>query len=103
MKNYEVTKEINGNNVPFGSHFKIKKDFEIQIPEETRFWIFKVFKPFEKNPENSPKLYLGKTSKNINFLLHHLYSKIWRSFTSDNWDLKEKIEFELELAPWLVL
>jgi hypothetical protein len=63
MKHFEGTKQITGNNFPFGIYFKIETDFE--LTNSGTNWIFNLveiltgFKPYWKNPRNSPKLYLG--------------------------------------------
>jgi hypothetical protein len=41
-------------------------NFELQIRETNKIWIFKGIKPFGTNLNNSPKLFLGMIFKNMN-------------------------------------
>jgi hypothetical protein len=50
----------------YGTNFKIETDFELQIREDTGFGILKCFRPFMKNPRNSPKFYLLKIFNSVN-------------------------------------
>jgi hypothetical protein len=54
-------------------------------------WIFKSTKPFGKNPNNSPKLSLGMTFKNINLDGNTCVQKIWISFRSGKLAFKEEL------------